>query len=302
MPSIRASLLKDWRLYVMMVPALVWLAVFMYIPMYGVLLAFKDYGVKVGITFSPWADPWYKYFEQFFSTSIARTAIWNTLVLSFESLLLSFPVPILFALLLNQMQTRRTKSFVQTVSYAPYFVSSVVVVSIMSLILSNNGFVNTVIKALGGQAQLFMTRPQFFRSTFIISGIWQSMGFSAIVYLAALTSISSDLYEAAEMDGASRLQRILYIDIPAIFPTIVIMLVLAVGNIMSVGYEKVFLMQSSMNTSVSEIISTYVYKVGLISAQYSFATAVGLFNSIVNFLLLLTANTVARRISDVSIM
>lgn len=292
---------RNWRLYVLMIPALVWLAVFMYAPMYGVLLSFKQYQVAKGITFSPWAEPWFKYFSEFFSTSIAPTVIKNTLLLSLVNLLWGFPAPILFALFLNQLAGRRLRKVIQTVSYAPYFVSNVVVVSILTLLLSPSGFVNTLLKELGGGAQLFMTRPQYFRSVYTISGIWQSMGFSAIIYLAALAGISPDLYEAAVMDGATKIQRIRHIDIPAIAPTIVVMLILAVGNLMTVGYEKTFLMQSGMNTSVSEIISTYVYKVGLISAQYSFATAVGLFNSVINFILLIGMNTIARKMSDISI-
>lgn len=294
--------LNNWRLYTLLLPAFVWLIVFMYVPMYGVLIAFKDFKARIGISGSPWAEPLFKYFQQFFSTNIAITAIYNTLILSLLTLLFSFPIPIIFALLLNQIRRNRAKKFIQTVSYAPYFISNVVVVSIMAVILSpGSGFVNTLIQAFGSEPVLFMSRPEYFRSMYVVSGIWQTMGFNAIIYIAALAGISPDYHEAAIVDGATKLKRILYIDVPLIMPTVIIMFVLAVGNIMSVGYEKVYLMQNGMNTTVSEIISTYVYKTGLQNAQYSFATAVGLFNSIVNFVLLIITNWVAKRFSDVSI-
>ena len=291
---------KNWQLYVLLLPALIWLAIFCYVPMYGILLAFKDFSIRKGIAASPWAG--LKYFEQFFSTAVAGTLIKNTLMLSLLSLLVVFPLPILFALLLNQLQSKRFKKFVQTASFAPYFVSNVVVVSIMTVILApSSGFVNVLLQSFGSEPIMFMTRPEYFRSLYVVSQVWQSMGFNAIVYLAALTGISPDLHEAAIVDGANKLQRIIHIDIPTIMPTIVIMLILAIGSIMTVGYEKVYLMQSGMNTSVSEIISTYVYKVGLLNAQYSFSTAVGLFNSISNFILLLAANLITRKVAGLGI-
>jgi putative aldouronate transport system permease protein len=217
-------------------------------------------------------------------------------------LLISFPVPIIFALLLNQIRNNRARKTIQTISYAPYFISNVVVVSIMAVILSpGSGFINTIIKAFGAEPVLFMTRPEYFRPMYIVSNIWQSMGFSAIIYIAALTVINPEYYEAAIVDGASKFQRIIHIDIPLIIPTIVIMFILSVGNVMTIGYEKVYLMQNGMNTSVSEIISTYVYKAGLQNAQYSFATAVGLFNSVVNFIILIIANAIAKKTADTSI-
>ncbi len=294
--------LNNWQLYTFLLPALIWLIVFMYVPMYGILIAFKDYKVKLGIAGSPFAEPLFKYFNQFFTTNIAVTAIKNTLTLSLVQLLFGFPFPIIFALLLNQIRREKAKKFIQTVSYAPYFISNVVVVSILAVILApSSGFVNHLIVKLGFEPILFMSRPEYFRPMYVISGIWQSMGFSAIIYIAALAGISPDYYEAAIVDGATKFQRIWYIDIPLIMPTVIVMFILAVGNIMSVGYEKVYLMQNGMNTSVSEIISTYVYKTGLLNAQYSFATAVGLFNSIVNFVLLVITNTMAKKFSNISI-
>jgi putative aldouronate transport system permease protein len=271
--------------------------------MYGLIIAFKDFRVRSGIIGSPWANPLFKHFSAFFSTSIAWTTISNTVILSLLAILISFPIPVIFALLLNQIKAAGPRKAIQTISYAPYFVSTVVVVSILSVILApGSGFVNTIITSITrGEPILFMSRPQYFRPVYIISGIWQGMGFSAIIYIASLTGISPDLYEAAIMDGATKLQRILHIDIPSIMPTVIIMFILSVGNIMSVGYEKAYLMQSGMNTVVSEIISTYVYKTGLQNAQYSFATAVGLFNSGVNFIILVICNSITKKAADISI-
>ena len=299
--STLARILGSWQLYVLLIPAILWLAVFAYYPMYGVIIAFKDFRARSGILGSPWADPIFKYFEQFFTTSIAVTAIKNTILLSLEQLVISFPIPVIFALLLNQVRSNKARKAVQTISYAPYFLSNVILVCIMQMLFSATGIINNAIVALGGNIQSFISGEEYFRTMYIGSTVWQSMGFNAIVYIAALTGISADFYEAAVIDGATKFQRILYIDIPLIMPTVILMLILAVGNVMSLGYEKAYLMQMSTNTSVSEIISTYVYKVGLQSAQYSFATAVGLFNSVVNFIILVTANGVSKKFAGVSI-
>lgn len=297
----KKTIAHNWRLYVLMLPAIIWLIIFAYYPMYGLLISFKDYKGTLGIMGSPWAEPVWKHFMEFFTTSIAGNVIRNTLVLSLLTILFSFPVPIIFAILLNQIAGNRKRKFIQTVSYAPYFISNVVVVSILNVICAPSGFVNTIIQSITGHPLLLMSSAEYFRTMYIVSNIWQTMGFSAIVYIAALTGISPDYYEAAIMDGATKLQRIRHIDIPLIMPTIVIMLILALGNVMTIGYEKVYLMQAGTNTQVSEIISTYVYKVGLQNAQYSFATAVGLFNSVVNFIILMIANVVAKKTSDISI-
>ena len=220
-------------------------------------------------------------------------------LLSFYSLLFGFPIPIIFALLLNQVQRDRVKKVIQTISYAPYFMSNVVVVSIISVFFSATGVINHLVSR--SSPIMFTSTPQWFRTLYIGSNIWQSMGFNAVIYIAALTAISPDYYEAATIDGASRWQRVKYIDIPMIMPTVILMLILQIGNIMNVGYEKAYLMQNGANTIVSELISTYVYKVGLQTAQYSFATAVGLFNSVVNFIILVIANLVAKKVSDISI-
>ena len=297
---VKRFLVHNWQLWLLLLPALVWLIVFCYAPMYGVQIAFKDYKVKLGITGSPWAG--LKYFKQFFNTSIAVKSIRNTLLLSLFSLLWCFPIPIGFALLLNMLRNQKYKKFVQTISFAPHFVSTVVVVTMMNIMFApSNGWVNKIITSLGFNEVLFMTRPEYFRSMYIGSNLWQDMGFNAIVYIAALAGVSPELHEAAIVDGASKFKRLIHIDIPCIMPTVIIMFILSVGNLFSVGYEKAYLMQGSLNTEVSEIISTYVYKVGLQGAQYSFSSAVGLFNSVVNLILLLTVNTISRKVSETSL-
>ena len=292
---------RCWQLYVLLLPALVWLILFAYYPMYGLVIAFKDFKIRAGILASPWISPWYKHFADFFSTSIAKTTIVNTVLLSLYQLLFSFWVPVVFALLLNQIRSNRGRKLVQTISYAPYFLSNVVLVCIISVLFSSTGVVNNVIQATGGGIRNFTSEAQYFRPLYIGSTIWQSMGFNAIIYIAALTGISPEYYEAALIDGANKFQRVWYIDLPLIMPTVILMFILAVGNIMTIGYEKAWLMQAGGNTSVSEIISTYVYKTGLQSAQYSFATAVGLFNSVVNFIILVLANIVSKKTADISI-
>ena len=297
----RKSVFSCWQLYVLLLPALAWALVFAYYPMYGLIIAFKDFKIRAGIMDSPFAQPLFKYFGQFFSTSIAVQAIRNTVVISLESLLFAFPVPIVFAILLNQISKSGMRKIIQTISYAPYFMSNVVVVSVITVMFSANGVVNNLIMKAGGQATMFTSLPEWFRVLFIGSNIWQSMGFNAVIFIAALLTIDPTYYEAATIDGASRFQQILHIDIPLIIPTVILMFILQIGNIMNVGYEKAFLMQNGSNTVVSELISTYVYKVGLQSAQYSFATAVGLFNSVTSFVVLIAANFIAKKASNISI-
>lgn len=299
--SLIQRILRSWQLYVLLVPALVWLILFAYYPMYGLIIAFKDFKIRAGILASPWANPLFKHFTNFFSTSIASTTIINTILLSVYQLLFSFWVPVVFALLLNQIRSNGARKAIQTISYAPYFLSNVVLVCIISVLFSSTGVVNSILASMGMKIQNFTSEAQYFRPLYIGSSIWQSMGFNAIIYIAALSSISPELYEAALIDGANKFQRVWYIDLPLIMPTVILMFILAVGNIMTIGYEKAWLMQAGGNTSVSEIISTYVYKTGLQSAQYSFATAVGLFNSVVNFIILVIANLIAKKTADISI-
>lgn len=291
---------RNWQLWVLLLPTLVYIAVFCYQPMYGALIAFKDFNPRLGIMGSPWAG--LKYFEQFFSTSIFFKTLKNTILLSLFNLLWSFPIPVIFALLLNQVKNKKFKSFIQAVTYAPNFISVVVLVGMITLFLApGSGWLTRIFGAFGAKDSLYLVRPEYFRTIYIASGIWQGMGFNSIIFLAALTGVSPELHESAMIDGAGIAKRIWHIDLPAIKPTIVIMLIMAIGNILSVGYEKVYLLQNGMNLEVSEIISTYVFKTGIRSAQYSFATAVGLFNSVVNLILLLIANIVAKKTTETSL-
>ena len=294
------SVRRNWQLWLLLTPALVYILIFAYQPMYGALIAFKDFNPRLGIMKSPWAG--FKYFQQFFQTSIFSKTLINTILLSVFNLLWSFPIPIIFALLLNQVRNKRFKAFIQTVTYAPNFISVVVLVGMVTLFLApGSGFLTGVFQKMGAKDSLYVVRPEYFRTIYVASGVWQTMGFSSIIFLAALTGVSPELHESAMIDGAGIVKRIWHIDIPAILPTIVIMLIMAIGNILSIGYEKVYLLQNGMNLEVSEIISTYVFKTGIRSAQYSFATAVGLFNSVINLILLVAANFIAKKTTEISL-
>ncbi|UVI31237.1 ABC transporter permease [Paenibacillus spongiae] len=288
------SVLKNWRLYVMLAPVILYFLVFHYWPMYGVQLAFKDFIATNGIFGSPWVG--FKHFERFFDSYYFWRLIKNTLSIGLYELAVGFPIPIILALMINEVRHKFYKRLIQTVTYMPHFLSTVVLVGMIMIFLApETGIVNQVIKLFGGEPIRFMTEPEWFKSIFVMSGVWQHMGWSSIIYLAALSGIDPQLHEAARVDGASRLQRIWHINIPGIMPTIVILLILKAGSILGVGFEKVFLMQNSLNMESSDVISTFVYRSGMLEAQYSFATAVDLFNSVINFILLVTVNFIARR-------
>lgn len=290
-------ILKCWQLYAFLLPALVILILFSYVPMYGVQLAFRDYNPIMGITGSPWVG--FEHFARFFNSYQFKQLIGNTLILSLYSLIVGFPIPIILALALNQVKNSKFKKLVQTVTYAPHFISVVVLVGMLGIFFSvNGGLVNEIIELFGGEPKLFMGEVKYFRHMYVWSGIWQSMGWSAVIYLAALSGVSPELHEAATVDGATKLQRIWNIDLPTILPTIVTLLILNCGSVMSMGFEKAFLMQNPLNMENSEIIATYVYKMGLINAEYGFSTAVGLFNSIINCILLVTVNQVSKKIGQ----
>lgn len=291
---------RHWQLYLLILPPIAYFIIFKYVPMVNAVLAFKDYNVIKGIWGSPWAGT--KYFELLFQNPAFITLIKNTLYISFYSLIVGFPIPILLALALNEIKNIRFKKIVQMVTYAPYFISTVVMVSIIMLFLSPRlGIVNTIAGALGFEAVNFLGEPGLFRSIYVFSDVWQGMGYSAVIYLAALAGVDPSLYEAAKVDGANRMQKIINVDLPGLLPAAVIILILSVGNIMAVGFEKIYLLQNPLNLPASEIISTYVYKIGLLNANYSFATAVGLFNSVINLVLLLIVNAVAKRLSNTSL-
>jgi putative aldouronate transport system permease protein len=270
--------------------------------MYGVQLAFKDFVAVKGIAGSPFAQPLFKHFIRFFNSYLSKMTIKNTIFLSLYELIVGFPMPILLALMLNQVEVHRFKKFTQTITYAPHFLSEVVVVGMMLVFLSpRSGFINAIITAFGFESVNFMMEPSYFRDIYVISGIWQHAGWAAIIYLSVLSSVDPALHEAAQVDGANKFQRVLHIDLPSIIPTAVIMLIMRSGRIMNLGFEKAFLMQNSVNIDASEIISTYVYKVGLINMQFGFSTAVNLFNSLCNCILLLIVNGAAKRFGDNSL-
>lgn len=282
------------------VPPLLFFLIFKYYPMLNTVLAFKDYNVIKGIWGSPWVGM--KNFNLFFDNPMFWPLVKNTLLISGYLLLAGFPIPILLALMLNEVRSGRFKKVVQMVSFAPYFISTVVMVSIIMLFLSPRlGFVNIAMNALGLDSINFLGEPGMFRSIYVWSDIWQTAGYTAVIYLAALAGIDPTLYEAAKVDGASRFQKIVHVDLPGILPTIMIVLILNVGSVMAIGFEKIYLLQNPLNLVNSEIIATYVYSVGLLNANYSFATAVGLFNSVINLILLTSMNSLAKRFSNTSI-
>ena len=295
MPKIRRDLYRNWDLYLMALPMIAYYIIFHYLPMYGVQIAFLNYNPVKGIVGSAFVG--FKHFERFLTSPISMQYISNTLRISMLALLFSYPLPILLALMLNAIPVSKYRKTLQTVLYLPHFVSVVIVVSIFNLFTNNQvGVINQLIQAFGGKAVDFTAASQFV-PLYIISGVWSGAGWSTILYTGALASVNTELYEAAVMDGASKLKQIWHIDLPAIIPTISITLILAIGGIMSVGWEKVFLMQTPINISVSEIISTYTYKTGMLNAQFSYAAAIGLFNSVINLLLLLVANGTSRKLS-----
>jgi putative aldouronate transport system permease protein len=294
------SLRRHWQLYLVMLPALLYFIIFRYIPMANAVLAFKDYNVVAGIWGSPWAG--FKHFELFFSNPVFWTLLKNTLGLSVYALLVGFPIPIVLAICLNEVGSGFFKRTVQMITYAPYFISTVVMVSMIMLLLSPRlGVFNLGLQALGLEPINFLGRPNLFSSIYVWSGVWQNSGYAAIVYLAALSGVDPMLYEAAKVDGASRIQKIFNIDLPGIMPVAVILLILSVGSLLAIGFEKVYLLQNPLNLSSSEIIATYVYKIGLLNANFSFATAVGLFNSVINMILLVLVNAYVKRVSDMSL-
>ena len=291
---------SNWDLYLFLVPGAAFLFLFNYIPMYGVTLAFKEFNPMLGIMGSPWIGT--MQFERLFTSYQFWPILRNTLVLNIYSLLWAFPFPIILALMMNQMRQKRYKKFIQTVIYAPNFISVVVLVGMMNVFFSPSvGLINKVVVMLGGDVKVFMALPDYFRSLYIGSGIWQTSGFGTIIYLAALSGVSPELHEAAIMDGAGKLSRIRHIDIPSIAPTIIIILLMSLGAALAVGFEKVFLMQGPLNLPVSEVISTYTYKVGLLDGEFGFSTAVGFFNSVVCFILLFIFNGISKRVSEVSL-
>lgn len=296
----KKSIWKSWRLYLMCLPAVIYFLIFAYKPMYGIIIAFKDYSMRQGILGSPWIG--FENFERLFSSYWFPIILKNTLTLSILTLILGFPIPIILALVLNEVKNSRPRKGFQTISYAPHFISTVVLCGMLTLFLSpSSGVINKMITMLGGESINFLQEPEMFKWVYVLSGVWQEMGWGSIIYFATLSGVDRALLEAADIDGATRLQKIWYINLPVLVPTILILLILNCGSLLSVGYEKVFLLQNATNLSASEVISTFVYKSGLEKADFSFGAAADLFNSVVNTIVLLTANMISKRTTKTSL-
>ena len=297
----RGKLIRQhWPLYLFLLPTIAYFLIFRFYPMYGLQLAFKNYRVVDGISGSPWAG--LEHFRRFFTTADFGKLMGNTLSVSILTLIFTFPLPIILALLLNQLTSLKYKKLVQTTVYAPHFISTVVMVGMIFLFTSpSSGLINKIIEAFGGKAVHFTAEPGWFVPMYVISEIWQSTGWGSILYLAALAGVRPELHEAALVNGANKFQRVWHIDIPGILPTIVIMMILNAGKIMNVGFEKAYLMQTSLNIKASEIIATYVYKRGVLKSQISLSTAVGLFDSVVNMILVVSVNWISRKVTDSSL-
>ncbi|MBK7822243.1 MAG: sugar ABC transporter permease [Tessaracoccus sp.] len=286
---------RYWQLWLMASPAIVFIIIFSYVPMYGIQLAFREFDPTKGLTGGTFVG--FKYFEQFFNNPQFGQIMINTITVSLWTLVMGFIAPIILALVLNQIGNKKIKSFTQTITYMPHFISTVVMVAIIQIFLAPG---SGILGRFFGDTSL-MGEPSAFVHIYWISEIWQHTGWNCIIYLAALSSVDTSLYEAARMDGAGRLRLIRHIDIPAILPTAGILLIMNMGAVLGVGFEKVYLMQNTLNITASEVISTYTYRVGILGNQFSYSTAIGLFNSVVNFAFLIAANAVARRASNTSI-
>lgn len=305
-PAIRSGrplhkrIFSCWQLYLLLIPGIVLTVIYKYIPMYGVQIAFRDYNAVMGFSGSPWVG--LKWFEKFFSNYKSWDMIKNTVLLSLYSILWTFPIPIILSLIMNQLRFQRFKKAAQTILYAPHFVSIMIVCGMLRIFLSPyGGLITGIVSALGGDTSVgLLDQPGNFRSIYIASSVWQDAGWGMIIYMATLSSVDASLHEAAKVDGANTWKRMIHIDLPALVPMIVIQLIMSFGNLMNVGFEKAFLLQTDLNKATSEIIATYVYEQGMLKSMYSFSTAVGLFNTVVNIILLLIVNRIAKRTADIS--
>lgn len=292
--SLGQRILDNWQMYALLLIPVILTFVYKYIPMYGIQIAFRDFSPNKGFAGSTWVG--LKWFQRFFSAPTCSRMIRNTILLSFYSLLWSFPIPIILSLMINQLRFHRYKRVVQTVLYAPHFISIMIVCGMIRIFLSpSGGLLNLIL----GTSTDFLTESSAFRTIYIASGIWQDAGWGCIIYLATLANVDPGLYEAAKMDGASVFQRILHIDIPELIPMVVLNLIMAAGGLMNVGFEKVWLLQTDLNKATSDVIAVYVYQQGIENAKYSYSTAVGLFNTAVNIVLLIIVNKIASKLSDV---
>lgn len=291
--SLQKRLLDNWQLYAMLLIPVILTIIYKYYPMYGIQIAFRDYKANRGMWGSQWVG--LDWFKRFFSSPNCVRMIKNTVLISLYGLLWSFPIPIILALMINQLRFKRYKRIVQTVLYAPHFISIMVICGMIKIFLNPSG---GLVNLLVGTNIDFLSEASAFRTIFIASGIWQDAGWGIIVYMATLSNIDTSHYEAAKIDGASMFQRIWYIDVPELIPTIVLMLIMSAGGLMNVGFEKVWLLQTDLNKATSDVIAVYVYEQGIVNAKYSYSTAIGLFNTVVNILLLIIVNTIASKISE----
>ena len=288
---------RNWLLYVFLIPAVLYIILFEYAPLYGLQIAFKNYSFANGFSGSKWVG--LKWFETFFKTPRFWDILKNTLRVSVYSMIVSFPFPIILALCMNNITRTKWKRFAQTVTYMPHFISTVVLVGMMSVMFApKSGVINTVLSWFGGSGSTyFMGKGEYFPHMYVWSGVWQGMGWGSIIYMAALAGVDPSLHEAAMIDGANKFERVLHMDLPTIMPTVAIMMIMNCGNLLNVGYEKVSLMQNDLNLTFSEVISTYVYKMGLGNQRYSYSTAIGLFNNAVSFIFLIVVNKIVKKLS-----
>lgn len=297
--SAKHYLKNNWVFYAMLVPVVAYFLIFSYIPMYGVIIAWKRYTPALGVFDSEWVG--WLYFEQFFSSIYFTRILKNTLLLSFYEIVVGFPIPIIFALLLNELKQKTFKTFVQTISYLPHFISIVIIGGMIVDFLNQDGVLTILLTSFGFPAKTWLNDPNAYRTIYVLSGIWQGMGYGAVVYIAAMSGIDTQLYDAAEMDGCSTLKKMLHVTIPGIIPTVTIMFILRIGSVLSVGAEKTLLLYNPLTYETSDIISTFVYRYGLINSNYSYGTAVSLFNSFVNIIFLVTANRIAKKLTETSL-
>ena len=302
MKALKKSMSKYWQMYLLLIPVIVYYVVFKYMPMVGAQIAFKNFSFRKGIWGSAWVGM--AHFERFFSSSQAISIIWNTLYLGFLTIIFCFPMPIILALIVNEIRSERLKNSLKTVTYAPHFVSTIVVVGMMmSMCSPSTGIINIVAVKMGlfEDALYLMGSAKYFRTMYIISQIWKDTGWNAIIFISALSAVDTTLYEAAEVDGANRWQQLINITLPSILPTIIVMLILETGKVLNIGFEKVYAMQNDLNLAVSEVISTFTYKQGLENLEYDYATAIGLFNSVVSFTMLMLVNGISKKFSETSL-
>ena len=299
MRAIKKDLLQNKWIYLMAIPVIAFYILFSYIPMAGIQIAFKDFNMGAGIWGSPWVG--FKHFVSFFKGPYAWRTVRNTLLLSFYTILVCFPAPILFALLLNEAKNKLFKRTVQTVSYLPHFISLVVICGLIKEFTQSTGLVSSLLALVGVPQVTMLQDPSRFRSLYVVSELWQTIGWNSIIYLAALSGVDPTLYDAAAVDGAGRFRRVLHVTLPSILPTIIIMFILRVGQIMSVGYDKILLLYNSGIYETADVISTFVYRKGIVESNFSFSAAVGIFNSLVNFALVVTVNKISDKVSETSL-